>query len=123
MPRRGDEPGRLSCAGETCPRRKGGSLDAIVSHGSGRTPSSPARPGITLDEPRLLSRHEDGAELAMALWRPAAGYLLGAIRRRLGRAALDPGRAGRARLPPDRPGRPPGRAGPGPGARRARDRH
>src|SRR5437660_294143 len=69
MPRRGDEPGRLSCAGETCPRRKGGSLDAFVSHGSGRTPSSPARPGMTLDEPQLLSRHEDGAELAMALWR------------------------------------------------------
>ena len=44
-------------------------MDAFVSHGSGRTPSSPARPGMTLDEPQLLSRHEDGAELAMALWR------------------------------------------------------
>jgi len=43
-------------------------LDAFVSRGSGRTPS-PARPGMTLDEPMLLSRHEDGAELAMALWR------------------------------------------------------
>jgi adenosylcobinamide hydrolase len=36
-------------------------LDASVSHDSGRTP--------TLDQPQLLSRHEDGAELAMALWR------------------------------------------------------
>jgi adenosylcobinamide amidohydrolase len=36
-------------------------LDAFVSHDSGRTP--------TLDQPQLLSRHEDGAELAMALWR------------------------------------------------------
>jgi adenosylcobinamide hydrolase len=44
-------------------------LDAFVSHGSGCTPPSPARPGMTLDEPQLLSRHEDGAELAMALWR------------------------------------------------------
>ena len=44
-------------------------MDAFVSHGSGRTPSSPARPRMTLDEPQLLSRHEDGAELAMALWR------------------------------------------------------
>ena len=44
-------------------------MDAFVSHGSGRTPSSPARPGMTLGEPQLLSRHEDGAELAMALWR------------------------------------------------------
>jgi len=44
-------------------------LDAFVSHGSGRAPSSPARPGVTLDQPQLLSRHEDGAELAMALWR------------------------------------------------------
>src|SRR5260370_17215053 len=26
-------------------------------------------PGITLDQPQLLSRREDGAELAMALWR------------------------------------------------------
>src|SRR5262249_24860561 len=67
-PRRGDEPGRLSCAGETCPRRKGGSLDAFVSRGSGRTPY-PARQRMTLDQPQLLSRHEDGAELAMALWR------------------------------------------------------
>jgi adenosylcobinamide hydrolase len=44
-------------------------LDAFVSHGSGRTPPSPGRPGMTLDEPQLLSRHEDGAELSMALWR------------------------------------------------------
>ena len=36
-------------------------MDAFVSHDSGRTP--------TLDQPQLLSRHEDGAELAMALWR------------------------------------------------------
>src|SRR5213076_2433993 len=33
------------------------------------TPSSPARPRMILDEPELLSRREDGAELAMALWR------------------------------------------------------
>ena len=44
-------------------------MDAFVSHGSGRTPPSPGRPGMTLDEPQLLSRHEDGAELSMALWR------------------------------------------------------
>src|SRR6516164_10456906 len=69
MPPGGDEPGRLSCAGETCPRRKGGSLDAFVSHGSGRTPSSPAQRRMILDQPQLLSRREDGAELAMALWR------------------------------------------------------
>jgi adenosylcobinamide hydrolase len=36
-------------------------LDAFVPHGSGRAP--------ILDQPQLLSRHEDGAELAMALWR------------------------------------------------------
>ena len=36
-------------------------MDAFVSHDSGRTP--------TLDQPQLLSRHEDGAELAMVLWR------------------------------------------------------
>ena len=44
-------------------------MDAFVSHGSGRTPPSPGRRGMTLDEPQLLSRHEDGAELSMALWR------------------------------------------------------
>ena len=44
-------------------------MDAFVSHGSGRTPPAPGRPGMTLDEPQLLSRHEDGAELSMALWR------------------------------------------------------
>jgi adenosylcobinamide hydrolase len=36
-------------------------LDAFVPHDSGRAP--------TLDQFQLLSRHEDGAELAMALWR------------------------------------------------------
>jgi adenosylcobinamide hydrolase len=44
-------------------------LDSFVSHGSGRAASSPDRSGMTLEQPRLLSRHEDGAELAMALWR------------------------------------------------------
>jgi adenosylcobinamide amidohydrolase len=36
-------------------------LDAFVPRDGGRAP--------TLDQPQLLSRHEDGAELAMALWR------------------------------------------------------
>ena len=44
-------------------------MDAFVSQGSGRTPPSPGRRGMTLDERQLLSRHEDGAELSMALWR------------------------------------------------------
>src|SRR5205809_7667103 len=30
---------------------------------------------MILDEPQLLSRHEDGAELAMALWRFGSGLL------------------------------------------------
>ena len=36
-------------------------MDAFVPRDGGRAP--------TLDQPQLLSRHEDGAELAMALWR------------------------------------------------------
>jgi adenosylcobinamide amidohydrolase len=43
-------------------------LESFVSDGSGRAPSAGAA-GVTLDEPQLLSRHEDGAELSMALWR------------------------------------------------------
>ena len=36
-------------------------MDTFGPHGSGRPP--------VLGQPQLLSRHEDGAELAMALWR------------------------------------------------------
>jgi len=43
-------------------------LESFVPHASGRAPS-PGAAGMTLDEPQLLSRHEDGAELSMALWR------------------------------------------------------
>jgi len=43
-------------------------LDAFVPQGSGCSPSPPDGQRMILGEPRLLSRHEDGAELAMALW-------------------------------------------------------
>jgi adenosylcobinamide hydrolase len=43
-------------------------LESFAPQGSGRAPS-PGAAGMALDEPQLLSRHEDGAELSMALWR------------------------------------------------------
>jgi adenosylcobinamide hydrolase len=44
-------------------------LDTFADPGSGCTPPSSGPELRTTDEPELLSRREDGAELAMALWR------------------------------------------------------
>ena len=68
----GDEPGRLSCTGETCPRRKGGSLDTAVWCRSGRTSSSATRWRMTTCSSALGGRSLRCAPCSVCWLRRAA---------------------------------------------------